>query len=158
MVVHPGMSGSALNLSVSQYAEIIRVLQKQGPVLLSQGPASLDQEIVRQLKLDFPEIPVIKGVSLRVLAEVFRLANLVIAPSTGPIHLAHYVGTRTLGLYSPVRSHSPSRWAPWGGSGESETLTPEVDCPGRRDCLGPRCEVYNCMEWTSWAKILSGGS
>ncbi len=155
-VVHPGMGGSALNLSVEKYQELLVFFQKsfQFPLVFSKGPAPSDQTLVDDLTLRFPDAKTFPAVSLGVLRELFRLAQIVVAPSTGPLHLAHYVGTATLGLFSPVRSHRPLRWQPWGGEGRSLVLTPEVDCPGTKECLGGRCAAYPCMEKAQWDLLL----
>ena len=108
VVVHPGMGGSALNLSPENYALIISIVEKTvGPVLISVGPAGRDAELARALTARLPKSRILSGLGLGVLAEVFRRARLVIAPSTGPLHLAHYVGAATVGLYPPVKSQHP---------------------------------------------------
>lgn len=157
LVLHPGMGGSALNLSADGYLQILAALLAREPldVVLSVGPAPRDRELGELIRAKRPGVRVLTGVSLPVLREVFRRSRLVIAPSTGPLHLAHYVGARTLGLYSPVRSQRPARWAPWGGNGQSVVLVPEVECPGKRECLGPRCDLYPCMERAGWPELLS---
>jgi ADP-heptose:LPS heptosyltransferase len=147
-IAHPGMGGSALNMGASGYLEMLVHLERQmpGPLLLSLGPAPADLVLVDALLESRPDWRVLPRVSLSALGEVFRHAQTVVAPSTGPLHLAHYVGARTLGIYSPVRSHQPRRWAPWGGSGVSQVLVPEKPCPGKRDCLGKKCPHFYCMD------------
>jgi len=156
LVVHPGMGGSALNLSADKYVRLLSTLleKRPMPLLLSCGPARSDSELVKAIGEKLPATKLIPPVSLGVLREVFRRAKGVVAPSTGPLHLAHFVGTPTLGLYSPVRSHRPLRWQPWGGEGKSIVLTPQVECPGKRECLGRACSQYLCMEKTSWELLL----
>lgn len=148
LVLHPGMGKSAVNLSVKSYLELLNQLSKDlgMPIVLSIGPSSCDQKMGEEILRAQETLKVIRGFSLSVLMEVFRRAHCVVAPSTGPLHLAHFVGTRTLGLYSPVRSHHPRRWAPWGGTGESLTISPEVDCPAKQSCLGSKCAHYLCMD------------
>jgi ADP-heptose:LPS heptosyltransferase len=110
------------------------------------GPAPADLQLVEAIVDMRADWRVLPRVSLAALAEVFRGSGLVVAPSTGPLHLAHYVGAPTLGIYSPVRSHQPRRWAPWGGMGKSSVLSPGVKCPAKRDCLGKRCPNYYCVD------------
>ncbi len=156
LVAHPGMGGSALNLSVDGYVRLLSALQKRYPlpVILSRGPAVADIELVDRLSRALPDARTIPSVSLGVLREIFRKATAVVAPSTGPLHLAHYVGATTVGVYSPVQSHRPLRWQPWGGEGRSLVLTPEVDCPGLRECIGRSCPQYLCMEKAPWELLL----
>lgn len=149
-VIHPGMRGSALNLSPHRYAEIAAWLQQRGlRVVLSVGPAEQDSEMGEAIGR-VVSLPTMAGLSLPELLEVFRLAELVVAPSTGPLHLAHWAGTKSIGFFSPVRAHRRERWAPWGGSGKSLALSPDVDCPETRDCRGAGCPLYHCMDRAAW--------
>lgn len=157
VVVHPGMGRSALNLSPPSFVALMDniALSERAPLILTMGPAPDDQEMVTAIKKIRPELPVLSGMRVSVMREILRRAELVVAPSTGPLHLAHYVGTRTIGLYAPVRSMRHLRWSPSGGTGESTVLFPEVDCPGMRRCLGPSCRHFNCMETTPWSDQLA---
>lgn len=156
LIAHPGMGGSALNLSVERYATFLsEILRTHAlPLVFSEGPAASDRALVNGLKSKFPGSSSFPDVSLGVLRELFRKAKAVIAPSTGPLHLAHYVGTSTLGVFSPVRSHRSLRWKPWGGEGKSVVLSPQVDCPATKGCLGVKCPEFSCMEKASWELLL----
>lgn len=147
-VAHPGMGGSALNLGVEAYVALLSrfALEAKGQLVLTLGPASADLELVESILNINPEWRVLPRVSLAALGEVFRRSECVVAPSTGPLHLAHYVGTKTLGIYSPVRSHQPARWAPWGGGGQSSVLVPKQACPGKRACVGSKCPSFYCLD------------
>lgn len=153
--LHPGMGGSALNVSADIYARLAsKLLQTGVEVVATIGPAGRDQAIKARLLQGAPRVKVIEGVGIEVIAEIFRGAEGVIAPSTGPIHLAHLVSTKTFGIYSPVRTHRPSRWAPWGGQGRSVAIIPDVACPATVDCLGEKCPHFPCMEKFDWVKAL----
>jgi ADP-heptose:LPS heptosyltransferase len=154
-IVHPGMRGSALNVSVETYLSLMNELESQGnKVVLSVGPAPRDLEIRDKILELRPETLVISGLSLRELAECFRLAKGVLAPSTGTLHLAHWVGIPTIGLFSPVRSQHPNRWAPWGGKVASILLLPKVNCPASTKCLGASCLSFDCMKKADWKDLL----
>ncbi|NDC25589.1 MAG: lipopolysaccharide heptosyltransferase family protein, partial [Proteobacteria bacterium] len=154
LVVHPGMAGSALNISAQDYSEVIRKLSKKIMVLVSEGPLPNDKMIVEAIEKEVPELRKVKGLSLMVLQEVFRRSRGVIAPSTGPLHLAHLVGVPTIGIYSPVRSHHPRRWAPQGGLVEPRIIFPEVACPAKNQCLGSSCPLFDCMKKVDWAGLI----
>ncbi|NBV51483.1 lipopolysaccharide heptosyltransferase family protein [bacterium] len=153
-VLHPGMAGSALNLSFEKYRQLAEQVLLKGPVLLSVGPAPQDQLLGEQLLKSVPKLKKMSGLSLNVLKEVFRKSSLVVAPSTGPLHLAHLVGVPVLGIYSPIPSHHPNRWAPYGGKTASTVLFPEVRCPAKRSCLGSSCSSFNCMELHDWQTLI----
>lgn len=153
VVVHPGMGGSALNLNPAQYVELVKTLGLKYRVVVTSGPAPADQEVKAILLKNLPDLKVVEGISIDNLAEIFRQASIVVAPSTGPLHLAHLVGTKTIGIFSPVRTHHPDRWAPYGGSAPVKVILPQVKCPGTSECLGPKCSEYLCMDKVDWAKL-----
>jgi heptosyltransferase I len=145
IVVHGGMGGSALNLGARGYASLVS-RWPGATVALSAGPSVHDAPMVEALLREIPGAKKLPSVGLPVLREIFRRAELVVAPSTGPLHLAHYVGTDTVGIYPPVRAQRPSRWAPWGGAGTSRVLSPSHPCPGTRHCLGAKCDLHPCLD------------
>jgi len=155
IVLHPGTGGTAINVAAKDFVEIARSLEATGlPVVLSQGPSPLDAELVSYLIKHYRKLPVIEGVGLEVLREIFRKARAVVGPSTGPLHLAHAVGTESVGLFAPIRAQSPARWGFWGGKGKSTILVPELDCPGVSRCIGPSCKEYFCMEKMPWGRLI----
>ncbi|NBT57754.1 hypothetical protein EBT16_03110, partial [bacterium] len=137
-----------------QYQEIVEKISNQVNCLVSVGPSEQDRKIWNHLRRSFPSLKRIEGVELSVLKEIFRKSRAVIAPSTGPLHLAHLVGVPVIGLYSPVQSHHPRRWGPWGGTQKAAVHLPQVDCPGRKACIGEVCREFNCMEKIDWASLI----
>lgn len=154
VVIHPGMGGSALNLKDEQYLAVVKELSSQCELVVTSGPAAADQRLKQVLEKGVSGLKVVEGIAIETLAEVFRSAQAVIAPSTGPLHLAHLVGARTIGLFSPVRTHHPDRWAPYGGLSKVSIVLPEVTCPGVKDCLGPKCPEFLCMDKVAWPALV----
>jgi ADP-heptose:LPS heptosyltransferase len=70
------------------------------------------RKLARKLKLPIKDIA--GQTDLRTLAAVLSLARVVVANSTGPLHLAAAVGTRVVGLYPSRKAMSPRRWGPVG--------------------------------------------
>ncbi len=70
-------------------------------------------------------------------------ASLVIAPSTGPLHIANAVGTPVLAFFSPIRVQSVLRWGPIDQT--DNTLVPDVNCAEDFRCAGTKCRYYYCM-------------
>lgn len=158
VIFHPGMRGSALNVSVDTYIGLIDEMKRNGfyPIL-SVGPEKRDVELKREILQRKPDLKMVSGLKLSELAEFFRMARVVVAPSTGPLHLAHWVGAETIGLFSPVKSQHPTRWAPWGGKKKPKVLLPSVDCPATQQCLGEKCQYFNCMAKADWKGLLLAG-
>lgn len=160
-VVHPGMGGSARNLSIQEYIRLLQWVESSLHLqtVLTEGPSPIDKRLVSKIKTEVPSVRVFQSESLSKLAGLFSGARFVCAPSTGPLHLAHYVGAPTVAFFSPVRSQHPSRWRPFGGEGPVTLVVPDVSCPAKRECLGTRCERFDCMEKMAWENlILKAGS
>ena len=84
------------------------------------------------------------------LTKAMEGAQVVVGPSTGPLHLAAAMGRPTVGLYSVVKSQSPVRWRPWGR--RSVVLQPEgVTC---RACLRGSCRRHRPMDTISPEQVL----
>lgn len=133
-VVHPGMSGSALNWPTERWAELISRLDR--PVVIT-GTAS-DEAFLAPLRVrlaggaaeaaggtetavrpgggtnPFPVIWADGKLSGADLIALLANARAVIAPSTGVLHLAASTGVPTLGIFSNVLVQRALRWGPQG--------------------------------------------
>jgi heptosyltransferase-2 len=67
---------------------------------------------------------------LHALMADLACCNLVVAPSTGPLHLAAALGVPTIGLYCPLPACSPALWGPLGDAARV-VVPPAGCCPGR---------------------------
>jgi ADP-heptose:LPS heptosyltransferase len=132
-VVHPGMSGSALNWSPENYAQLIERIGQKFPVVITGTEADRPHlEPVKRLIKHLPSV-IWKNEQLSgsELISVCKNAVAVIAPSTGVVHIAASTGVPTVGLYSNVQAESWQRWGPLGDKIEvlhpSSAITPEKD-------------------------------
>jgi heptosyltransferase III len=116
VALHPGGGGSAHRWKVEYFAELARrlVLVNGIRLVITGGvgeegrceqvsSAGSNQAMNLCSKLALPE-----------LAAVYRRADLLIANSTGPLHLARAIGTPVLGLFPHDPAMSPGRWGPYG--------------------------------------------
>ncbi len=144
--VHPGMGNSALNWPLEYYAIVMDRIRQDFEVepVLTGGPA--DQYMVDAVSRACSCEPasLLGRTSLRQLAAVFERAEFVIAPSTGPLHIASVLGRLTFSVYSPIQVHSVMRWGPLGAN--SHTRTPQVVCGCKYTCSGKVCPDFFCMK------------
>ena len=127
VVVHPGMGGSALNWPDANYRALVHALIARGrDVIVTAGPG---EGAVARLVADASSgassggVPLVyeaepEGAdheprSLHKLAALFAMADLVIAPSTGPLHMAVALGRPVLTFYPDIRAQSVKRWGPY---------------------------------------------
>jgi heptosyltransferase-3 len=144
VVIHPGSGGSAMDWPLQNYAEVARMIARNLglPVVISWGPNERHlADHIRQY--GGSRVFVLPRVNpLTVFAAFVRSASLLLAPSTGVLHLAHTVGTPVLGLYPPVKHEAPRRWGPYGKE-ETMLVPDEKSCPY---CKGGPCRKLRCME------------
>jgi heptosyltransferase I len=123
-VVHPGMSGSALNWPVERYAELVARLDR--PVVIT-GTAS-DAAYLEPLRATVDRKVIWADGKLAGAELISLLANAraVIAPSTGVLHLAASCGVPTVGIFSNVLVQRALRWGPQGD--HVAVVEPPFDC------------------------------
>ena len=152
IAIHPGMGGSALNWKWDNYGELLSQFEKMNlPVVVTSGP--LDREQIAQLKTQCPELRGKRsyfggaGESIGELAALFQNMALVVAPSTGPLHIAVALGIPVVSIFSPIRVQGVRRWGPYGTeTNKALVFSPEVKCPARHTCQLERCSFYPCMD------------
>ena len=111
VLIHPGSGSIHKCLRSEKWAYIIQQIQyrEMSPVVL-EGPA--DQDAVESvLSLLSTQPPVLRELSLSLLAGVLTQTDLYFGNDSGVTHLAAIVGVRTAAVFGPT---DPDRWAPSG--------------------------------------------
>ena len=86
--------------------------------------------------------------NLKELIALISLSDMIIANSTGPIHIAAALNKKTIGFYPNVNECSPKRWEPY--SEKTFIFVPE------KDCLSCNPEKANdCMETIPVEKVIT---
>ena len=113
VIVHPGSGGSARNLSIQQYAELVNGLKSDQLlfVLVTAGPGETEQANAL-CKLITKHSAAVHASSdgLIAFAHVIAQAKLFISGSTGPLHIAGALDISTLAFYPRRRSSTSLRW------------------------------------------------
>lgn len=110
VVVHPAASVPAREWPAAHNAEVVRMLAESGyrvVVTGGAGEAGLAAEVAGPHALNLAG-----RTDFRALAAVLAGARVLVAPNTGPAHLAAAVGTPVVSLFAPVVP--AQRWAPYG--------------------------------------------
>lgn len=113
VLVHPGSGGSAPNLSLEQYAALCRALESRAghALVISAGPG--EEARAEELARSLAGLAVCVHRSEEGLARFVDLvaaADLFVAGSTGPLHLAGALDRPTAAFYPRHRSGSRLRW------------------------------------------------
>lgn len=129
--VHSGSGGSANNLSLEQYAKLVESLDLQFSDaeklqwIFTAGPGEELQ--ARQLKDMVPSVDSVVYVSQKGLADFSRsliAADLFIAGSTGPLHVAGALDVKTVGFFPAKISSTSLRWRPCNSNGNTISFSP----------------------------------
>ena len=135
IVIHPGSKGSAECWPVDRFIELYKRLDEADINVLVSGSEEEGQicdNIAREKGVLLRKIT--GQTDLRTLAAVLSLSEVVVANSTGPLHLASALETQVVGIYPSKKVMSPKRWGPLGN--KDVVIQPETD-----NC---RCPAHNC--------------
>jgi ADP-heptose:LPS heptosyltransferase len=156
VLVHPGMGGSALNLTQAQYAQIIQRLIEYGIfIVITSGfdDRSFVTPIVESLPMHgYCLYQAEKNDSILSLAHLMRVADVVVAPSTGPLHLAAALNKPVVSFFSSIVVQSAERWGPL--SLDAKIFVPQVHCGQQFYCIKERCPAFYCMEKISLSAVI----
>lgn len=113
VVISPAASKAERNWLPERYAQVADHIHQKGyAVVLTGGPGALDQTLSVSINAHTSAVTrdLIGKTSLQEMLAVLSEAALVIAPDTGPVHMATAAGTPVIGLYA----HSnPRRTGPY---------------------------------------------
>lgn len=105
IVINPAASKAERNWPIENYVLLIQKIQTQYPkfrIVLTGAPS--DHGIGEQITTQVEVINLIGQTTLKQLAAVLDKASLVIAPDTGPVHIATAMNTPVIGLYAVITS------------------------------------------------------
>jgi ADP-heptose:LPS heptosyltransferase len=155
-VVHPGMGGSAKNLSLDKYIALIRMMVDRYKLPVVVTGSYVDNVIANRITAELHDNPSVKDMccilSLQQLKMVLFFAKAMIGPSTGPMHLSAALGRPTVALFSPVKVQSATRWSPYLLPNVA-IVEPNVECKEQYAC-DKTCLYYNCMDSIRVEEIL----
>lgn len=133
--VHSGSGGSATNLSLEQYAELISGLLTHFDcnVVLTAGPNEGEKaQTLAQLVNNANVVVYDKNDGLVDFAHSLACADLFIAGSTGPLHLSAALNVPTIGFYPSRRSATPLRWQPINAPRKHLSFSPQTTDKSRQ--------------------------
>jgi heptosyltransferase-3 len=143
VVIHPGSGGSARNWPVERFGALgQRLAQECGVRIIVTGGRGEEGPVGSVTAAAGERVVSLCGaLTLPELAALYARASLVVANSTGPLHLAAVLGTPVVGIYPQLTPMSPARWGPC--TEKKRVLVPDAS-PDCRLCRnGERC---TCLE------------
>lgn len=154
LIFHPKSRGSARDWSLSNYAELSKLLSNEKFEIHITGTEEEEKLILKENPDFFNNPGVINQTgkfSLEEFVDFISSSDGLIACSTGPLHIASAMGIFALGLYPPIRPMHPGRWAPLGKN--AHFLTGKNECQECPDASN--CECMKLIQAESVAKMIN---
>ncbi|NVC92180.1 glycosyltransferase family 9 protein [Vibrio natriegens] len=113
LLLVPGASKAYKNWNAEGYVDVIEHARAQGwNVILAGSPAQVELDLAEsiQSRLEEPCLNLVGQSSILQMLALIDNVEMVIAPDTGPAHMANAMNTPIIGLYA---HHNPVRVGPY---------------------------------------------
>lgn len=148
IIIHPGSGGSAIDLPKEKMIQLIRNISSiDNLVFLITGNKN-EVELCKLMIVNENTINIAGLFNLEELIALISKAEMVIANSTGPIHIAAAMNKKIIGFYPKYAAVSPKRWGPY--TDNAVVFQPNI-CDG--NCNRKKCEAINCMNSIDIEKV-----
>lgn len=127
--IHAGSGGSAINLSLQQFAELANHISKSTSVhfVLTAGPDELDiASHLSELMQNTSHNLYHSTEGLINFSRLINICDLFISGSTGPLHIAGALNVCTAAFYPARRSATPLRWQTLNSEEKRIYFTPDI--------------------------------
>ncbi len=115
LIIHPFSQGSALNWSLEQYDELVGLLKNEDWEIVVSGTVKDKEGLDGFVGVHLKSIPSVCGqFNLSGFIDYIAESEMLLACSTGPLHIAAAAGIKSVGLYVDRRPMHPGRWSPIG--------------------------------------------
>ncbi len=141
IIVHPGSGGSAEDLPVLKYKELLNMFNSEPNVQIILTGSKFEFNLCEELKVNNSIKNFAGKFNLSELIALIGYCDVFISNSTGPLHIAAALGKYVIGFYPKILACSAKRWGPY--SNNSLVFEPKLDC---EDCTAQTCERLHCMD------------
>jgi ADP-heptose:LPS heptosyltransferase len=140
IVLHPKSKGSAREWGFENFKRLIDIVLEKGARVFLTGTEEEGKLFRESLMRPHPNLIDTSGkMTLDRLISFIANVDVLVAASTGPLHIAAATGTYAIGIYPPIHPIHPGRWSPIG----IRTKVLVIDRPNCQECRhGESC---NCM-------------
>jgi heptosyltransferase-3 len=147
VVLHPKSQGSAVEWPIDKYTDLAMEVVKKGYNVLYTGTEGEGEKFRASIPQSDKIMDSSGQLTLDQLIHLISTCEALVACSTGPLHIAGYVGIKTIGLFSPKRPIHPGRWKALGK--DVRILVNDVACENCR-----KKKKCNCIENISVDRVL----
>jgi ADP-heptose:LPS heptosyltransferase len=129
VLIHPGSGGSAVNLSIEQYAQLANKIALSTDVhfVITAGPDEIENARALSDLLPSHSRNVYHSLNgLANFAHFINIGDLFISGSTGPLHIAGALNIPTAAFYPARRSATALRWQTLNEKCMRRSFSPDV--------------------------------
>lgn len=134
IILHAKSQGSAVEWPLEKYNELAIILAKNGYSVYFTGTEKEGVSIRNVISFGQFIYDITGKLTLEELVAFIDSCTLLIACSTGPLHIAGCLNRNCIGLFTPKRPMHPGRWKPLGMNSETITAKPECVCESKDKC------------------------
>jgi ADP-heptose:LPS heptosyltransferase len=133
-ILHPKSQGSAREWPLEKYMKLAKDLSKKGETVVFTGTEPEGLLFRDQLPKNEAIIDATGKLTLDELIVLISKSKGLVACSTGPLHIAGFLGIRTVGLFSEKRPIHPGRWKALGADVKIVSNPDCVNCKNGKEC------------------------
>jgi len=147
VILHPKSQGSAREWPMEKYVELTNELVKKDFTVFFTGTEGEGEQFRSQIPTHERVIDTTGKLSLNQLITFISQVDSLVACSTGPLHIAGFLGINTIGFFVPKRPIHPERWKALGPNVTILVNDPEcTKCKKKGEC--------NCIADISVERVL----
>jgi heptosyltransferase-3 len=147
VILHPRSKGSAKEWGLANFSKLIEQLPKDKFQILISGTKEDGIQLENFIKQNPSALDITGKLTLDEFISFINLCDVLVAASTGPLHIAAALGKKAIGLYSPRRPIHPGRWAPVGKDAHALVFDANCEqCKSKKNC--------NCIEKIDVQKVV----
>jgi len=157
VILHPGSGGSAREWPVRSFAELAGMFEerRRSKIIVTGIPGDEPKADAIVSGTRGAAVSMVGTLRVKQLAVLLRSADLLVANSTGPLHIAAAVGTPVVGLYPQITPMNATWWGPYGNRKRVLTPAKPEDCA---ECAPEKGEECACMASISAGQVFEAAS
>jgi ADP-heptose:LPS heptosyltransferase len=146
-VLHPKSQGSAREWPMEKYIDLANRLLADDTTVFFTGTEQEGAKFRETLPENARIIDTTGKLTIEQLLVLLSRIDLLVACSTGPLHIAGFLGKRAIGLFSPRIPIHPGRWRALGERAIALVFDPDCPtCKAKKPCA--------CIEQISVENVL----
>jgi len=142
IILHPKSKGSAREWGLTNFAKLIQALPEDKYQIFISGTKEDGLQLAQFCSENPRAIDLTGKLSLNEFISFIQLCDVLVAASTGPLHIAAALEKKAIGLFAPMRPIHPGRWAPVGINAHALVISKNCE-----DCRnGGKCACIEAIE------------